>query len=97
MNIIEQGIENIEKYGWIRNDLGSPEEGFCMLGSLLCHGGDLTEEQYAPAYIALTQELLSRGVEQVQGWLVLPADFNDNVAKDVDEVIDVMKHAAKRL
>lgn len=98
MNTIENGIDRIEKHGWTQGTFREPfHGGFCMLGAigavdtLFNDVMQVTWDEYANAQHAIEVELATRGFDQSVD------HYNDTPGRTVDEVIDVMKYASKRL
>lgn len=85
-DLIEEGIENLRKYGWIRGALGSKEEGFCAVGSF-----------YSPDFYHLVSDAIEELNKDLGGEYTAIIDFNNHIAENVGDVIDQMMVTAKRL
>lgn len=86
--IIEAGVEAIEKHGWVQQWAGNERVGFCAIGSL-------DGRRYGVLNMAC--KALDRVARERQGFPFGVIDYNDEPGRTKEEVIDLMKHAAKNL
>jgi hypothetical protein len=102
--LIEEAIDNIKTYGWVRGKLGNKKLGFCAVGAMI------TQSSFAqgrlPNILILAMETLGNLVRTknpnmpTYGRLHDRGDiatYNNLVAKSAEDVIDVMMEAAKLL
>lgn len=93
--LIEAGIENIEKYGHFTGFFGSREEGFCAVGSIraACQA-PRDWETYCAAERKLSEAIKASGYTlwSSEYTAVIPA-FNDDPAHTKEDVILMMKRA----
>ena len=95
-DVIEDGADYIEKNGWHRFDLyGKVEDGFppaCMMGGIMVAN---TDEDTGRSRVGLWY-VVQRFREVIPMVQTMSA-WNDYEAKDVQEVLDTMRLAAKRI
>ena len=92
-DFIANGREYIEKNGWWRNQLLGPNKRqACLIGGLLFGNGlgtkDWKDPRYMSAYTAVGAVLPPIYLEDIEYW-------NDRVATDKQEVLDVLAKAEK--
>ena len=99
-DVIDDGADYIEKYGWFRGDLYQVARRIgvnpnnppaCFMGGLIAANTMDTGHVKAQLYFIVQriQEVIPE-ISAVSAW-------NDNVAKDKQEVLDTMRLAAKRI
>ena len=96
-DIIEDGADYIEKNGWFRGDLYQKGRDHrdhspaCMMGGIMA--ANTMEDGHTRIGLYFIVQRFQEAIPQVQTL----AAWNDYVAKDVQEVLDTMRLAAKRI
>lgn len=101
MELTDRAIGLLQEKGWIRYDVES-EHGYCMLGALGAAnsrlGGQAEERRLGMERIlrSIYQVLNNRGCRDISygSYTDIPY-WNDQVARDADEVIEVLKLAGE--
>lgn len=93
MNVYREAAEAIKKYGWIQNDFGSTEEGFCLLGAIgFAAGGPIKAHMIEALGEVIDEQYLRLGEFK-------PSELgisytNDAILESADEAITLLEKAA---
>lgn len=95
--LIERAIELIREYGWIRY-ANSNQNGYCMDGALAAAARENLAEVDSNEQRYERYRQLSQVRQQVEEILLSRChasiiDFNDDICRDADEAIEVLKLA----
>ena len=108
-DMIDEAICVLQDGGWIRGHAHT-NEGYCTLGALAqarrflvmrmmrSHGGELDADVWTVASQAYS-DALGRILQQINGcstYLSSVPNWNDNLARDADEVIEMLKLAKEQ-
>ena len=98
---IDEGMNNIELYGWIQHEDGEPMMGFCLQGSIFYTQQELIEQMspgerdYRFAFKRAVLNYINWYFHQ-SGWDCL-TDWNDYDERSRQEVLDLGRTLAKDL
>lgn len=96
--VLVEGRRRLAEGGWVQNMLQDGWGAYCAAGAV---SWDAAPQDYEPAISALAEVLHERGVEPSYGghdihdWATV-VTFNNEVARAVDEVLEVFDEAIAR-
>ena len=93
--LIEKGIENIEKYGHHKGHFGSREEGYCAIGAIRAAAWSQDWDTFYEAGERMRAAVKTMpGFACQEGYTDPVPSFNDDPATTTEDVILMMKKAA---
>lgn len=105
MQLTDDAIEVLREYGWIKGSIWSPD-GYCVMGALQTASRKnwLRSDQTYRADSAAATQKLTDAVRTLQlvlreqgfSWSSV-TEWNDKHARDVDEVIGMLKLTGERM
>lgn len=103
MNVCEAAIDAIERRGWTQGIVEDDDGRICLVGAVnVASRGTATnvktrhvaiERQRAKALSDIYAEIRANDLVDSSGWIT---QYNDAPGRTVDEVIEVLRYAAKR-
>lgn len=94
MELVERAIAELRERGWVRCELMDDFGRVCLLGALQVAATTVDCTQHNQVVLEAYRVLLEKhGYDKFDS----VEDWNDNHAKDVDEVIELLKLAGERV
>lgn len=87
--VFERAAVAIEKHGWIKGKLGSPSQGFCIIGAVR-----FADEGGFGAELFMTKEV-SAPKDDLDGFGRSWVEWNDAEARTKEDVTDKLKSLAQ--
>lgn len=99
MELTDRTIALLQEKGWVRYDIEN-DQGYCVLGALgvansrMAGAHDERRRQMGRVIEAIGRVLRTRCETRIESYNDIPY-WNDQVARDADEVIEVLKLAGE--